>query len=349
MRFSFVNAVQSTAWVAQPDTGLYSYASDFFEIPHNHMGFYLPGNYNNLLASTSGYKINHCKWEIDNIQFINLTETVTGAPAPLNTAGNFAPTIDIFMNSAVEPNYRQRIWDYDIVGNQRATVDNSSTKIDTICGVAESETMGLPIIQFNASNNAANNYRIDWFRYTRNHTLDSRIGCLPQFFKGWRRICQPSDKFEIIGTGVFAPTQLNIAATQPALIMPSNTGLSSDAKLPNMRWRSNYDGALHIDRHGINPNYFIRCRDPPRPGAGSSSGSSNSSGPQLMMKFVIDITTEMAVEFSMDALTVDTNDLTHTLNNNVIWNSWGSGTEYILPPAADGKVQPIIIPETITP
>lgn len=317
LRFSFINSVEG--YVINPAGDIAQWGTDFFEIPHNHMGFYLPPHIAQLVGFTTAYKINSANWHIANLQFIAAQENIPPAQNPPTTfemQGNANFTIDTLQNPSVQPNNRMRIWAYDGYGRQRADADNGAGRINTTCNLAEYQTMALPLIQFNTKAPTSTTVPVTpaMYRWCRNHKLDSKIGATCNVIKGWRRNSPGTDQLpaanwpgtqgipwtqettEGLNVLNFANLPVNYANTNNVNIVGSDI-IGSDCKVRRYTYRTGHGNEIYAH----NPDFFIRIRDPPRWGNGANAGSNNTSpANQLAVKCVIDIETSINITCTMD-------------------------------------------------
>lgn len=326
LRFSFINSVEDNAWSTTGAGTSYtaSYGSDFFEIPHNHTGFYLPVIVQKMMSTFTGYKISNPSWSIKNLQFLAAQENITPGSTPPQTfemQGNANFTIDTLYNPAVEPPGRLRLWQYDGYGRQRASAINSPVYISQTCGRAENTTEPLPLIQWQApSTTATFSGRVPaMYRWCRNHKLDAKIGCSPKFIGGWRRRCPALNTFwegGVVGSWPINPASLIYDAPQTvnSRLLPAWNGTTETTSEAGIR--GDIIGGDSKDRkysyfsdnqstmiNTINPNYYMRIRDPARWGTGATAGSSNADpASQLAVKCVIDIETHIDITGTLDCM-----------------------------------------------
>lgn len=337
MRFSFINSVEDTSWSVSGTNPNYTlqFGSDFFEIPHNHMCFYLPPNVQGFVGAANAYKIRNPSWRISNLQFIAAQENVVPGTTPPQTfemQGNANFTIDTLYNPSVQPPGRLRIYNYDGYGRQRAGIGNTAATVNGFCANAESGTQALPLVQWQAPANAASDTfsTPQMYRWCRNHKLDSKIGCSPKFISGWRRtIPAQNQAWNSIPVAspwpdADAPVE-NSAAPKAYKALPawssiasslSNDIIGSDCK---DRHYTYYDNSKDKLVQHVNPDFFMRIRDPPRWGTGATAGSNNNDpASQLAIKCVVDIETDIDIELTLDCLN---NDVAANVHNDNRWMS----------------------------
>lgn len=309
LRLSFVNAVQSRLWANTASAS--SYASDFFEIPHNHIGFWIPNRAAGMMSTASAYKFSNPKWSIRKVTMCNSTLQKATPVDTFLVSGNTAPSFDTLYDTSVEPSRRTRIWMYDAAGNKRTSLPdaNSAARITDMANRAEYSIAGLPLIQFDEP---VANMTIPpaWHRYVRNHTLDSTISCTPKYFGGWRRNCYdtsrqfnaaaPLDMMVPFAAGDTRPfvTTGTVSTSQNANTFIQSDWLGEDSKWPHFYYRSGQTNQRYQEQN-VNSNYFIRVRDFPKVGSGDAGGSDFTTFDQqnhVYMSLVLDITTEIDVE-----------------------------------------------------
>lgn len=120
MRFAFYNVAES-AWSQSTDKKTLLLKSNFFEIPHNHMNFYMPST---LSASVfrgdlcTKFRILNCGWKLYNIRAKTFNEVDPSKTDPvMNLAGAITPTLEILNDAERQPTYRGRIWGTDVSGD----------------------------------------------------------------------------------------------------------------------------------------------------------------------------------------------------------------------------------------
>lgn len=328
LRFSFVNSTEDTGFTA--GEGVWSQASDFFEIPQNHLGFYLPGAFMQMMRYMPYYKISNAGWRITNLQFIAAQETIppsTTPPISFEVQGNVNFTVDTLKYPPVQSSGRKRFWTYDGYGRQRSEFNNSSIMAAQRAARAENETMALPVIQWDEwGPTGVEPKPFPTYRYTKNHKLDSSIGNECQVIGGWRR--NVAAGHTPVSNYAYSEAIYNGAAdvmTEARSSMPLHTRargagageianitamyndlIGSDAKTRQFTYHNEYDGTL-IKK--INPDFFIRIRDPPRWGVGATAGSQNDEPASILaIKCVIDIETH--IDFDIKTEVIQPNDET---------------------------------------
>lgn len=338
LRFSFINSVEDNTWSVTGSNPNYTFqfGSDFFEMPHNHLGFYLPSRVQNVVAQSSAYKIRNPNWTISNLQFIAAQENVvpgTNPPQTFEMQGNANFTIDTLYNPSVQPPGRLRIYNYDGYGRQRAGIGNSAATVNAYCDSAESSTQALPLVQwqFPAPTSTATFATPQMYRWCRNHKLDSKIGCSPKFINGWRRNISAQNPpwattpqldpwldQDAPVENVLAPgTYKSLPAYQTPGATIANDIIGSDSK---DRHYTYYDNSKDRLIQNINPDFFLRIRDPPRWGTGAMAGSNNNDpASQLAIKCVIDVETDIDIELTLD--TLNAQDNAGNLHNDNRWIS----------------------------
>lgn len=308
LQFTIINSVYDSLWSTTTLTDTNGVGTNFHEIPHNFMAFFLPGVIQRLVQQGSAYAVRNAKWRINNIQFINGTEDVTSTtPGGIPQAGNVAPTFDTLYNQGATPPGRLWAGSYDIFGRNRVQTALNAINVSGLCDAAEVDSQSLPLVQFNGNSTQCpvDTPAPNWIRYTKNHKLDADIGCTPKVIHGWRRLIGACNAAGVNDGGVYAPDQAGVYRPNwnaaPATFV-TNDIVGLDASSRTFNYREGNSSAMLQQQH-VNSNFFIRVRQPPRWGSGATAGSDNTS-PQTILgiKCVVMIETEIDVAINMDTL-----------------------------------------------
>ncbi len=193
MRFTFYSTA-SWAWMQIAGSQAMWYSkSNFFEIPHNHMSFYVPYVVANDIFSSSASKVRvkNCSWKIEKMTARTFNEV---NPAATNiyyqTIGTIQPSYEILQNANIQPTYRRRMWGASMSAEK--TADNTSLKVQTQCESAESMPVSLPSVIWQEP--GSKNMKLlgtftDFSRHTTILEHDHKgYEHSPRFVKGWRRL-----------------------------------------------------------------------------------------------------------------------------------------------------------------
>lgn len=317
LQFSIINSVYDNLWTATGTTGVVGIGTNFHEIPHNFLAFFVPGSIQRLMEEGSAYAIRNAKWRINNIQFVNGTENVTSpTPGAIAQAGNVAPTFDTLYNQGATPPGRLWAGQYDVFGRQRVLTALNGLNVDGTCNAAEVDTQALPLVQFNSVDTTTplDTPAPNWIRYTKNHKLDSDIGCTPKFVPGWRRLVVTNAATVSAASTIYAPDVTEAASSYRPYNRPEVTRfarsdiIGHDPSMRSYTYRQGNTNAM-LESQYVNSNYFIRVRQPPRWGGGATAGSDNTDPNTILgIKCIMMIETEIDIAINMDTLNPFHND-----------------------------------------
>lgn len=311
-------------------TGTYNaFQSNWFEIPQNHMGFYITAAENSLLQNCAAWKINHASWKINAMDFVALNEVNPSATAPYyHISGNNAPMIETMCSTTLDIPWRVRYWNYiNATDGARSTPDNTASGVTNRADIARKQPERLPLITFgyplngitSLASDVPNAARTpDWYDYVETRTLESEIGHQCNIFPHWRRTRErgqdlgPTQSDVAYERFYAPPTVLEtgiVQSTKPlhprhqfgSIADPRGDFVGYDLRDRTLYYRDGRHGGGTFENEFENTNYFLRPRGPPR------ELIANNPLLNIPMTFIIDIETNMNVDLSYTWAAMDNN------------------------------------------
>lgn len=148
LRYFFNNAQLSSGWLGATESFPYTYSLDgFYEIPHNHIGWFINPHEDGIVNNFNGYKVNFAKWGITSIEALTIREVnPTATEITYEPASNITPSFQIWHHEQLPP-FRNRYWDIRRNGAIDVETDDpdcSSTRVAMNAVEAEARESNLP-------------------------------------------------------------------------------------------------------------------------------------------------------------------------------------------------------------
>lgn len=331
MRYYINNTQITKSWVQSTQEFPFQYTIDgFYELPINHVAFFMTGHESGVVGNFNAWKIHYADWTINSIQALTIKENNPAANAiTYEPASNITPSFQIWQHDCLPPN-KNRYWDIardGAISVLADTPDATSVKVATQAAKAEAYEANLPQIVFGVDPRNSTDWGTttfmdlageNWLINRHAHTINP--GGQPysgtcQIEPCWRRLRAAMQD----PGGVQLTQDLNLHDWNKQYWTPKyEVYLNSDDsnkrdvcaiqpqydfvgrdKVENMWYYRDASSGEDLTRK-LRPNTPVFIRFEPLTSA-QEPDDSNILNP-ILMKAYVDISTEMAVECSYEAM-----------------------------------------------
>lgn len=281
-----------------------------FEIPYNHLGFYLDGHEAGIVDNFNAYRLKHASFEIMQAEAVTFQFQDATPTARFTPSSNVAPGIQICRNYYREPPQRTRnyVYDYYGIADDITTPDNSSSTVNVMTNQASQYMAALPVVCWGttvtAGTQAANQLSSAPMRRDRimeqfNH------GCPPikheaNLISGWRR------GYEV----PYNPTVNRVTSIDKYGPSNDQTNLIAHVAIPGLPPLTDFVGRCNTDtdwsyRHDMGQkdedyktdiNYGFYITSDYQTGMNVGDGAGNDVGSALVMKYKIKVCSKVVID-----------------------------------------------------